>query len=158
MLDRRVNVNEVDNLKNRTALHWSVASGNYEISKLLIEAGKSNFYLKYHSFNYIISSRRICERDRPRLNNTHNTCFQSGRLGHSSATHRKRSQTSSPRSCEHDRAASSMHEVTSTRSQGVDRPRWQYKHKSTVQLLQPAQIFNQQRPLRHGQISHSLWM
>lgn len=39
LIQRSVLINQVDSLQNRTALHWAVASGNYEISKMLIDAG-----------------------------------------------------------------------------------------------------------------------
>lgn len=39
LLEKKVQVNQVDSLTNRIALHWSIAASHYEISKLLIEAG-----------------------------------------------------------------------------------------------------------------------
>jgi ankyrin repeat protein len=45
LIQRSAYVNQVDSLKNRTALHWAVASGHYEIAKLLIEAGKLKIFL-----------------------------------------------------------------------------------------------------------------
>lgn len=39
LLAKNVHINQVDNFKKRTALHWAVASGHFELSKKLIEAG-----------------------------------------------------------------------------------------------------------------------
>lgn len=39
LIEKKVNVNQVDCLKNRTALHWAVASDNHEIVTILIKAG-----------------------------------------------------------------------------------------------------------------------
>lgn len=39
LIQKKVNVNQVDCLKNRTALHWAVASDNEEIVSILINAG-----------------------------------------------------------------------------------------------------------------------
>lgn len=39
LLSNNVDINQVDSLKRRSALHWAVASGNYEIVSMLIEAG-----------------------------------------------------------------------------------------------------------------------
>lgn len=39
LLSKNVQINQVDNFKKRTALHWAVASGHFLISKKLIEAG-----------------------------------------------------------------------------------------------------------------------
>ena len=39
LLQKNAHVNQVDSLKNRTALHWAVASGNLKIVQMLIDAG-----------------------------------------------------------------------------------------------------------------------
>jgi ankyrin repeat protein len=46
LIQKSAHINQVDSLKNRTALHWAVAAGHYEIAKLLIEAGDYNSILK----------------------------------------------------------------------------------------------------------------
>jgi ankyrin repeat protein len=39
LIDHKVQINQIDILKRRSALHWAVASGNFEIVKILIDAG-----------------------------------------------------------------------------------------------------------------------
>lgn len=39
LLQKNVNVNQIDRLKNRTALHWAVASDNSEIAQILLKSG-----------------------------------------------------------------------------------------------------------------------
>jgi ankyrin repeat protein len=39
LIEKRVNVNQIDCLKYRTALHWAVASDNEEIVNILLKAG-----------------------------------------------------------------------------------------------------------------------
>lgn len=39
LINKKAQINQMDLINSRTALHWAVASRNYEISKMLIEAG-----------------------------------------------------------------------------------------------------------------------
>jgi ankyrin repeat protein len=41
LLEKNAQVNQVDSLKNRTALHWAVVSGNSHIVQLLIDSGRN---------------------------------------------------------------------------------------------------------------------
>ena len=47
LIQHNVYINQVDNLKRRTALHWAAVSGNYEVAKMLIEAGRRLNAQKY---------------------------------------------------------------------------------------------------------------
>jgi len=39
LINKKAQINQMDLINSRTALHWAVASKNYEIAKMLVEAG-----------------------------------------------------------------------------------------------------------------------
>jgi hypothetical protein len=39
LIDQKINVNQTDTLKQRSALHWAVVSKNHNIVRMLIDAG-----------------------------------------------------------------------------------------------------------------------
>ena len=72
LIKRNVIINQTDNIQNRTALHWAAASGNFDICKMLIDAGKSTLellrcweLLSFESWTFIhVSFRSLGERSR----------------------------------------------------------------------------------------------
>jgi hypothetical protein len=51
LIEHKVDINQIDSLKKRAALHWAVVAQNFEIVSMLVEAGKKLNPTKNPLFN-----------------------------------------------------------------------------------------------------------
>jgi ankyrin repeat protein len=58
LINKNAQINQMDLLNSRTALHWAVANGNLEITKILIKAGK-NFFVEQFGTSCVTNLLRI---------------------------------------------------------------------------------------------------